>query len=91
MSDICIKVICTENCSLCSMIKKDFCYLKKICLTFRSWEYTYILKMYQSKQDLNYMILKGISQSSLTKSHVYYLEQEITNSKDHLCSSNPEI
>jgi hypothetical protein len=53
-----------------------------------------ILKVHQSKQYLDYMILKGISQTSLPDLNKYILKEEIkdiTNSRDNLCSFNPKI
>jgi hypothetical protein len=53
-----------------------------------------ILKVHQSKQYLDYMILKGISQTSLPDLNKYILKEEIkeiANSRDNLCSFNPKI
>jgi hypothetical protein len=42
------------------------------------------MKIHHVKQDLDYMVPKGIKQIP----NINILEKEITNSRDNLCSSN---
>jgi hypothetical protein len=59
----------------------------------------YILKIHHSKKDLDYMILKGIGQTSIPNSkymynlYIFIVEKVITNLGDYLCgsSSYPKI
>ena len=53
----CCSMVFTESNHILSSVKKVF--------TFHCWEYMYIMKIHHSKQAMDYMIPKGISQTSL--------------------------